>query len=177
MIIGADFTHMATTNTESNPFWEFSLALYAQEGVAAACLLLQESEDVDVNVMLYLCWWSWQGRALMAADLVAVEAAITDWRRDVVLPIRLLRRGLRGYPDIGSTRALVQQAELEAERVQQGHMYAHSRSAETVPGAEALHGNLIQFALFHGCDEAVLGDFETVVRAGFSCLPADLRSL
>jgi hypothetical protein len=35
-----------------NPFWDFSLALYAKEGVADACLLLQDKLGYDVNLLL-----------------------------------------------------------------------------------------------------------------------------
>jgi uncharacterized protein (TIGR02444 family) len=34
-----------------NPFWEFSLAFYAEPGVAPACLAMQDLEGVDVNLV------------------------------------------------------------------------------------------------------------------------------
>src|SRR3954470_3940357 len=39
-----------------HPFWNFSLELYAGEGVAEACLDLQERRGCDVNVLLFCCW-------------------------------------------------------------------------------------------------------------------------
>ena len=33
-------------------FWNFSLALYDAQGVAAACLELQEAYQLDVNLIL-----------------------------------------------------------------------------------------------------------------------------
>ena len=37
-------------------FWKFSLELYDREGVAAACLALQEEYQLDVNLLLF-CYW------------------------------------------------------------------------------------------------------------------------
>jgi uncharacterized protein (TIGR02444 family) len=175
MIIRADSTHMTLTNTESNPFWEFSLSIYAQPGVAVCCLQLQESAAVDVNVLLYACWCASEGWVLGTTELAAVTAAVEDWRRDVVLPLRLLRRDLREYPGVESTRAILKQAELEAEREQQQKMYCHSQSRVQTPGREALQVNLTQFGLFHTCDAAALAGFERVVKAAIRNLPADRR--
>lgn len=44
-----------------NPFWNFSLDHYKQEGVQAACLHLQDSFGADVNLVLYCLWLARQG--------------------------------------------------------------------------------------------------------------------
>jgi uncharacterized protein (TIGR02444 family) len=167
MIIGADFTHMALTNTETNPFWEFSLAIYAQPGVQSACLKLQETQAVDVNVLLYVCWCAWEGRVLEASDLAAVDAAIAAWRRDVVWPIRALRQGLRNYPGVETSYQMIKQAELEAERVQQGRMYAHSESIQFTSEQGCLPQNLASFLAFHGGDNETLYGFQQLLLAAF----------
>jgi len=173
MIIGADSTHMNQTNTDSNPFWNFSLAIYAQAGVATACLDLQESFGVDVNLLLYVCWCASEGRALTTPQIAAADANIADWRRDVVHPIRVLRQGLREYPGVDSTRTVIKQAELEAERVQQQRLQLYSLSGEWVEGGGDLHGNLQQFASFQGCPPAALAGFEEAVSDGLRKLSAD----
>lgn len=160
---------MPLTNTETNPFWEFSLAIYAQPGVADACLELQETQAVDVNVLLYVCWCAWQGWALEVSDVAAVDAAIADWRRDVVLPIRKLRQSLRNYPGVETSRQIIKQAELEAERVQQGRMYTYSTSMDFTSGQDSLQKNLAQFAVFQACESVALCSFEQAILAAFSC--------
>ena len=42
--------------TRNNPFWDFSLKLYASPAVQTACLDLQDDCGVDVNVLLYMLW-------------------------------------------------------------------------------------------------------------------------
>jgi uncharacterized protein (TIGR02444 family) len=165
MIIGADSTHMNQTNTDSNPLWKFSLATYAQAGVAAACLDLQESFGVDVNVLLYVCWYASEGRALTAKEIAAADAHIADWRHAVVHPIRALRQGLREYPGAETTRTVIKQAELQSERVQQQNMHLYSLSSGWEEGGGDLHGNLQQFASFQGCPPQVLAAFEEAISA------------
>ena len=45
-----------------HPFWNFSLELYAGDGVAEACLDLQERRGCDVNILLFCCWLGASGR-------------------------------------------------------------------------------------------------------------------
>ena len=51
-----------------HPFWNFSLELYAGEGVAEACLDLQERRGCDVNILLFCCWLGASGRPTLTAD-------------------------------------------------------------------------------------------------------------
>ena len=164
---------MNQTNTDSNPFWKFSLAIYAQTGVATACLDLQESLGVDVNVLLFVCWYASEGRALTAEEIAAVDASIAGWRQDVVHPIRVLRQGLREYPGVDSTRTVIKRAELESERVQQQNMHLYSLSSGWEKAGGDLHGNLQQFASFQGCPPQVLAAFEEAMAAGFRTLSID----
>jgi uncharacterized protein (TIGR02444 family) len=173
MIIGADSTDMTLTNTDANPLWNFSLALYALDGVAPACLQLQETAGVDVNLLLFCSWQAWQGIALEPADLAAVDAGVALWRADVVHPIRALRQQLKDYPHVEASRSLIKQAELEAERVQQQCMYQQSLRPEAATDAgvdekgEILEHNLQQFAAFHGIEMASLAGFCGLAKRGF----------
>lgn len=38
---------------EDHPFWDYSIRVYRTDGVPAACLVLQEMHQIDVNVMLF----------------------------------------------------------------------------------------------------------------------------
>jgi len=108
-------------------FWRFSLAFYAEPGVAAACLELQDRHGLDVNLALYSCWLGLSGRGRIdARGLAAADAAIADWRRSVIEPLRTARCALKAMNDPGAPelRERVKAAELEAERLCQNRLAA-----------------------------------------------------
>lgn len=113
----------------SNPFWDFSLALYSSAAVQKACIDLQDGSGVDVNVLLYVLWHARHRRQLTPADARAVLAALEGWRVEVVVPLRTARRNLKTPPlaldgaGAAALRAIVKKAELEAERLQQQALY------------------------------------------------------
>lgn len=110
-----------------HPFWNFSLELYAGEGVAEACLDLQDRRGCDVNVLLFCCWLGASGRPTLTADrLRAILEASEAWQGEVVKPLRAVRRLLkdRTWPGalpetIDAVRRRVADAELAAEHAEQ----------------------------------------------------------
>jgi len=124
------------TNTPTDtPFWRFSLNFYRQAGVAEACIALQDDCGVDVNLMLFLLWVAGGGRQLSIDDIKELDAAVGDWRKATIIPIREIRRKLKAAPTIieaGKQEALrtkVKAIELEAERLQQEALYNRSQSS------------------------------------------------
>lgn len=111
-------------------FWRFSLTFYRSPGVPNACIVLQDSHGLDVNVMLFALWLGSQGRAISAADIKDADAAVRDWREQVVVELRGVRRFLRNPPAVidGATasalRDKVKAVELESERLQQEALFA-----------------------------------------------------
>jgi uncharacterized protein (TIGR02444 family) len=100
-------------------FWRFSLALYARPGIAEALIALQERAGYDVNLVLFALWaGAVLGVRLDAAALAAAESAIGGLRRDVVEPLRALRRRLKAEPeaDVRDLRRKILGLELAAER-------------------------------------------------------------
>ena len=82
-----------------HPFWNFSLELYAGEGVAEACLDLQERRGCDVNILLFCCWLGASGRPTLTADrLRALLKASDAWQAEIVRPLRAVRRLLKDRP-------------------------------------------------------------------------------
>ncbi len=80
-----------------HPFWDFSLRVYGSEGVPAACLVLQDRYQIDVNVLLFCCWLGASGRgALDAAEMAAVCETVEVWHRDIVRAVRTVRQRLKG---------------------------------------------------------------------------------
>jgi uncharacterized protein (TIGR02444 family) len=110
-----------------HPFWNFSLELYAGEGVAEACLDLQDRRGCDVNILLFCCWLGASGRPTLTADrLRVILKASEGWQAGVVRPLREVRRLLkdRSWPDalpetVDAVRRRVADAELAAEHAEQ----------------------------------------------------------
>ena len=110
-----------------HPFWNFSLELYGAEGVAEACLDLQDRRGCDVNVLLFCCWLAASGRPTLSADrLRAILKASDVWQADVVKPLRAIRRKLKdgswagALPEtVDAVRRRVADAELAAEHAEQ----------------------------------------------------------
>lgn len=136
----------ATLKIPDNSFWDFSLSVYGQEGVAPACLRLQERNAADVNILLFICWWCGMGRGRLEARAFATMAdTVDDWHRTYVRSLRGLRSRLK--EKIGESKsesvtlfaeALRQQiktSELFAEQIEQLMLYELS---ETLPVGETL---------------------------------------
>jgi uncharacterized protein (TIGR02444 family) len=114
-----------------NPFWKFSLAVYARPRVADACLSLQDSHSLDVNLLLFCLWYAIYGSSALAEDeLRRAVTATRSWQDRVVGPLRTLRRRLKtdpcGMPSAaaGGFRLRLQEAELAAERIEQDRLFA-----------------------------------------------------
>ncbi len=106
--------------------WDFSLAVYAREGVAPACLALQARHAADVNLLLYFCWCAASGRGALKDDgLARARAVVARWHEEVVRGLRLVRMRLKRDPDPASPeqaaalRKRVAALELEAEHIEQ----------------------------------------------------------
>jgi uncharacterized protein (TIGR02444 family) len=128
------------TNTDT-PFWRFSLHFYRQAGVAEACIALQDDCGVDVNLLLFLLWLAANKRQLSVDNIKELDQAVRSWRDLTIVPIREVRRKLKGAPTLVEAgkqeafRTKIKAIELDAERLQQEALYARSRS--TPCGSEA----------------------------------------
>lgn len=104
--------------------WDFVLALYRSEGVGPACLQLQESIGLDVNILLTGAWLGCRGVHLAASDIGSLNADVASWQGEVVRPLRALRERMKqaSYPApevlARNLRETIKGAELEAERVE-----------------------------------------------------------
>lgn len=105
--------------------WRFAVALYARPGVEPACLRLQDEAGLNVNLLLACIWRGREhGEAPGADALAAALAAIEPWHETVVDPLRAIRRSIKQQaqhdPAVATVRRTVLEAELAAERVEQG---------------------------------------------------------
>jgi uncharacterized protein (TIGR02444 family) len=107
-------------------FWEFSLDLYAQPGVADALLSMQNSHGADVNLLLYCAWHAASGRGALSPERIAMlDARVDPWRTAIIGELRDLRDRIRNdaaltlLPGSRQARAKVLEAELACEKVAQ----------------------------------------------------------
>ena len=99
--------------------WNHALALYARPGVETACLALQELGG-DVCLLLCATWLQTQAVAIDETRIQALQAVAAPWQRDVITPLRALRRQWREHaladPQLTVLREQVKALELQAER-------------------------------------------------------------
>jgi uncharacterized protein (TIGR02444 family) len=108
---------------ERQKFWNFSLQLYDREGVAAACLELQDAYQLDVNLILF-CFWHGSAYGEVDSELLqnVIELSI-EWRSHVVQPLRSARAWMKLNPNpakqFENLRESIKTDELMAEKFQQ----------------------------------------------------------
>jgi uncharacterized protein (TIGR02444 family) len=123
------------SSVSGEAFWRFSLAFYTRPGVAEALIALQDRAGRDVNLMLFALWRGMaHGHRLDHDELIAAQAAIAPLRRDIIEPLRRLRRGLKADrdTDIQALRRRIGAFELAAERRAQSRLAA--TIGEPAPG-------------------------------------------
>ena len=163
-----------------NPFWDYSLALYRQPAVEAACLELQRRHGLDVNLVLLCCWQASIGGALDAGRLARAQDAVASWQAEVVRPLRALRQRLKvrlaqpepgsivaRWPELaGRLRSRVLALELDGERlVQLALLDALASAPPSAPPGVALAGaNLRNYWAFDGRDRHAL---QSLLAAAF----------
>lgn len=104
--------------------WQFALAFYGREGVANACLKLQELVGADVNVLIFSIYAATHHHCLLStAQLAEADAAVQPWRSDVIVSLRRVRVRLRTGPSPAPNsstemlRTQIKAAELLAEKI------------------------------------------------------------
>lgn len=100
-------------------FWTWAVKAYSGEGVAEACLSLQDDDGQNVPLLLWAAWHGApldQALALKAADVARI------WSGEVIVPLRILRRRLKTALTEGDEaqrlplREKIKGLELAAER-------------------------------------------------------------
>lgn len=125
---------------DSTQLWDFALALYARQEVAAACLALQDEGGADVCELLWACWLASLGLSLND-DAERALRDVRAWQRQFTYPLRAQRRALTPHADkrcdIAQLRRTLKEAELLAEREALLRLQALTRRREGVcPSAE-----------------------------------------
>jgi uncharacterized protein (TIGR02444 family) len=105
--------------------WAFALQVYAEPGVAEACLRLQAEAGVDV-VMFLMATFAVVRRGILLApsDIQCMDEACRPWRELIVQRLRALRVALKLGPSPAPSpatdclRKQIKTSELFAERLQ-----------------------------------------------------------
>jgi len=153
----------------SNPLWDYSLTIYRVDQVATSCLALQDTFDVDINLLLYAAWLADMKRCLSDSHLDALDARVSEWRDQVVKSLRGLRRQLSACPGATGVRDELKSLELRAEREQQDVMYEFYRCApELSYGDGLLLENLTRVARLASANDC---GWESAIRHLASRIP------
>ncbi len=152
----------------SNPFWQYSLKLYACKGVADLCLHLQDESGLDVNLLLYCLWQGSLGRRLRRETLSKACGVSAQWKQEVVESLRRARRWMKdrdhGIAErSGGLRERIKALELAAEKCQQDWLAASPAAYDDAAPVIAAAGNLSLYveesgsALGSGARDGLLG--------------------
>jgi uncharacterized protein (TIGR02444 family) len=121
-------------------FTRFALAVYDRPGVPAACQLLQDRFDLDVNVLLFAAFLgAARAQIFTPASLDTVRRGVGAWQRDVVRPLREVRRRLKTGPapapnrETAKLRNTIQDVELQVELIELAQLEALASALEQIP--------------------------------------------
>lgn len=102
--------------------WDWAVAAYSADGVAEACLELQDSAGQNIPLLLWAAWCAAEGRAPDEDALEAAGDTARGWQETAIAPLRAVRRALKPCaPDLDdadreAVRSQVKAVELDAER-------------------------------------------------------------
>ena len=112
-------------------FWQYSQGLYDQKVVTSTCLSLQESHDLDVNLVLFCCWYASNFGVIPETLLADSLKYSKSWKRNVVQPIRSTRIWMKNHLEnsenghcleVKTLRERIKFDELAAEKIQQEYL-------------------------------------------------------
>ena len=169
-----------------NPFWNFSVKVYSRDGVAPACLRLQDQVGADVNILMYCCWVAHDhGVRFDESSLGRVLGLTEPWTATVVEPLRTIRRALKlathsGFDpdDQERLRTEIKRIELRSERMQHDALFAAANITKAgAPEARRDVGrHNIDFylsTLNTGIDETAQQDIDLLIAAAFDISETD----
>jgi uncharacterized protein (TIGR02444 family) len=130
----------------ADTLWNFAAASFKRADIAEGCLQLQDEAGADVNMLLTAAWLAAQDRGWRRDQIEELIAMCTSWRAHCVLPLRAVRRYLKGQIEIGALHTHAKALELEAEKLQLDHIQSALRLIDSegsdVPMATLLAANL-----------------------------------
>ena len=135
-------------------FWEFSITVYAADGVVSACLALQDTYDIDINLLLFGCWY---GCSFGELDESSIDQALDfsrTWKSEVVQPLRDVRVWMKAnsmkFKSLDDTqysilRERIKFDELAAEKIQQQALEKFAQNVGSKPISKTRHFDSAMF--------------------------------
>lgn len=111
------------TALQQDSLWDFALHFYALPDVEAACLRLQDEDEVDICELLFHCWLMIHAFKVRPQAFAAECLERRRWQDEVTAVLRQLRRRLKDDTEhagdnagVAELRGVIKKAELLAER-------------------------------------------------------------
>ena len=142
---------MSRPDLSADQFWQFSCRCYGHKDIAAHALALQDSHNVNVNMLLFLCWCLESGVVLNLAQFSQLKQAIAD--SETMLAEHRSRRR-QAHPDNGGEHesyAALKAQELDLERQQQAALVVQFNRLDSItrlpakPGSAVLNASMAAF--------------------------------
>jgi uncharacterized protein (TIGR02444 family) len=122
----------------ADPFKRFALGLYGSNGVANACLYLQNRHDLDVNVVLFAGFvGAVRRQTLTTPDVDAARRRVDAWHREVVRPLRGVRQRLKTGPAPNDVTARLRRQVSASRDRHRADRAGSTRRADSCVGAHA----------------------------------------
>ena len=148
---------VSQTSLESaRSLWDYAVDIYGRPGMSDLCLTFQDDYGADVSIILFIGWCSAQGIRIDDRLLNRVEQSVGVWNRDVVAPLREMRRELkldsRGITrkKVSDFREMLKALELEAEHLELNALadlvsYKSISSSSVVNEKQLIETGLLQY--------------------------------
>ena len=109
--------------TQKLSLWEYACSVYRQDGVEQSCLDLQDHHQINIPLLLFLCWAGHYHGVLAPDKCLNIHRMAQLWQSTCVKPLRTIRSTMKTTdinPITESTwlavRKRIKAVELEAER-------------------------------------------------------------
>ncbi len=119
--------------------WDWAASAYARDGVASACLALQDDHAQSVPFLLWAAWAALYGRWPDADRLARAAALARAWEQTATGPLRQARRAAKTpLPDMDdrareAVRDQIKAVELACERALMDALQALAPAAAAAP--------------------------------------------
>ncbi|CEK09532.1 TIGR02444 family protein [Legionella hackeliae] len=120
--------HSSESLSLDNPFWQFSLKVYQQTSVKECCLLLQNSQGANVNLLLFCCWLSFFVDPISHEEFKQACDSIGVWHQQITTTLRQARQHAKTFSNNVWVRSFYNQLltqEINSEAYQQDMLYSH----------------------------------------------------
>ncbi len=125
-----------TAGQLDNSFWQFSLALYAKPEAANYCLRLQDQHNMQVNLLLYSIWLTFEG-CILEPSLIKQNSQLQNWLTQIIPSIRYARKQVGEKSKQDPLYKQLKACELTAEQQAQAQLFSLKRQKRNYPSSKS----------------------------------------